>query len=792
MTTRTQRTLLSSFIGVTILSSLAIGLIPAFQKEHGRYLTCRLFPNAIVAENKAWTDACPLRPHDRIVAYRARNGSWQKVSDVQGLHQAVQSRVSPLEVEIDRAGKIEQAWVPTYAPTRAEVAGPAVAAAVVGFILGSIAIALIWTSSSPAVPAVAMYFMCSATALSWTLAGYQRAPHMYVFAAMGGLLWAPAIAHLVLVFPSRLAIVTRAPWLTVLPYVVQASIFLGGRILPIAPEATWLFHKRALYPTTIGLGVLCLVRCILAARSAAPIVQRTRAKAMIVGFTGATAFASSAWLGLLEHVPVGRQAMMQAGFLLSPLSLGYAVARHQLFDIAIDVRRILAKGLYLTTVATVVSSASLVAESMFGSRIPLGHVGALFSAVFAALFLVELVRTRLLGRVDSWTTSRWAHRLAEEEHEFTRTVAQLTDPHTCAAGLADSARRGLDAAGVAVVLCRGDDVDIAHVSGTLPAIDHRELHECVRQAESLVDVAHLLREDLEFPPAIRALQAVGIEAVAPLRTSEGDLVGLLLARARPSESPCTSLHLDFLRRVASQAAIAVHNSRLAEDLLASERFAVIGRMQATLAHDLRKPLGVLEVLAARLPSRMEDRDAAARDAAGIAELAATLRGLLRDVLARAKGGPDPEPGTTTVDTIISRALLAVSPDRDAGCVSIQTAPELPSVRSGGSRLVRAIANVLDNALLAGGPHDVVRVHASASGGLVTIEITDQGPGMDAATVRDALTPFSSTRTEPAGSGLGLASSRDIIEAMGGGLHISSAPGHGTRVVLEVPVRETND
>jgi two-component system, NtrC family, nitrogen regulation sensor histidine kinase NtrY len=96
-------------------------------------------------------------------------------------------------------------------------------------------------------------------------------------------------------------------------------------------------------------------------------------------------------------------------------------------------------------------------------------------------------------------------------------------------------------------------------------------------------------------------------------------------------------------------------------------------------------------------------------------------------------------------------------------------------------------NLLKNALEAGSPPEEVTAAVHVTGdGAVAIEVADRGKGMDGETMSRALLPFYSSK--PSGTGLGLALSREIVEAHGGGLRLQSREGGGTVVTLWLPGR----
>jgi signal transduction histidine kinase len=129
----------------------------------------------------------------------------------------------------------------------------------------------------------------------------------------------------------------------------------------------------------------------------------------------------------------------------------------------------------------------------------------------------------------------------------------------------------------------------------------------------------------------------------------------------------------------------------------------------------------------------------------------------------------------------------VARERAAARVAVRLAPGLPRLRTGGDELARVLANLVDNALRASAPEDVVSVIGIEEAAALCIEVRDRGCGMAAATAARAFEPFFTTRDASGGSGLGLSICRDLVGALGGSIELDSAPGAGTRVWVRLPL-----
>lgn len=197
------------------------------------------------------------------------------------------------------------------------------------------------------------------------------------------------------------------------------------------------------------------------------------------------------------------------------------------------------------------------------------------------------------------------------------------------------------------------------------------------------------------------------------------------------------------------------------------------KLAGDLAHAMKTPLSVLA-------TQMEgSRDPAVVDAL------ARLRDLAERHLARASVEARAMHARTPVGPVLDELAALFARLNAPRSVSV-TAEAPPGVAVGcaADDLQEVVGNLIDNACRFA--RQRVHVTASAGNGRVRIEVSDDGPGLDAASMARLGTRGLRLDERGAGSGLGLSIARDIVEALGGEITFDRDLGGGLRATVELP------
>jgi two-component system sensor histidine kinase HydH len=229
--------------------------------------------------------------------------------------------------------------------------------------------------------------------------------------------------------------------------------------------------------------------------------------------------------------------------------------------------------------------------------------------------------------------------------------------------------------------------------------------------------------------------------------------------------------------------------RLEEEVRRSEKLAAIGKLAASVAHEIRNPLSSIRGFARFLRHELSDRPREQEYAEVMVKEVDRINGVVNDLLtfSRPVGA---ELAPTDPRELLDHTLRLVQVDAQARGVEIHTdiAANLTRVELDANQLTQALLNLLLNALQVSDSGATVELGAAAHGSLLRIWVEDGGPGIPAENMEKVFDPFFTTRER--GTGLGLAIVRTIVENHRGEIRVESPPSgrkHGSRFTICLPV-----
>ena len=243
----------------------------------------------------------------------------------------------------------------------------------------------------------------------------------------------------------------------------------------------------------------------------------------------------------------------------------------------------------------------------------------------------------------------------------------------------------------------------------------------------------------------------------------------------------------------------IKNQKLEKEIHSNEKLVSMGRVVASIAHEIRNPLGIIRSSAELLQKRAEQGDAGTRRILGaIYDESVRLSRTVNDFLDYARPR-QPRRDETDLRQVLEHAVAFLAAEFEKCGVTIdnQVPPGL-LVDGDKDLLYRAFYNILVNAQQAmNGPGSITisseRVPPSSQAGkqenkdgFVRIAFLDSGPGFPRESMKNLLDPFFTTKD--AGTGLGLPIVQSIITGHGGYLELANGENGGALALVYLPAR----
>ncbi len=326
--------------------------------------------------------------------------------------------------------------------------------------------------------------------------------------------------------------------------------------------------------------------------------------------------------------------------------------------------------------------------------------------------------------------------------------------------------------------------------------DRRELQAVVGLTALVCDVPmaaiDLMTSTEQYRVAAVGEVEVAFEASHPLRTPDGLVIGALCVfDDRPRELTTEQLHaLETLsERVVDVLELGLATRRL---VVANERLGAsderLAEFAGQLSHDLKNPLTGVAMSLEMARDEAEDLDDADLlvsliDRAGRG--AERMQRMIDDLLAFARGGSAPEVGEVDLAAVVGEVLEDLAGELAGATIE---ADDLPTVPGDPVQLRVVVQNLLANALkfARDGVEPHVGVTAEQVDGHWRVEVTDNGRGVPEDRREQVFEPFARVDKSVPGTGVGLATCRRIVEAHGGTIGLTEAPGGGATVWFLLP------
>jgi len=524
--------------------------------------------------------------------------------------------------------------------------------------------------------------------------------------------------------------------------------------------------------------------------------------------------------GSLEFLPIFGIDVYPWGHFaipLYPVIMAYAIIRYRLMDTSI----VLEKGLsYLTlfSIAAIPAFGIL----LWAQHRYFGSISFPFSAAMLVVFHFLVLGSYTIKTRAEETIGR---KLFRERHEtagtlsrFSKALVSILDFHTLTVEITQTLKRVMSIRHATLYIwdkqknlyvplsSQRDGILSSHRFGLTDFLPVRLL----RQRDPLV------RDELEYActphsrePLIAQLKSLDAEVCLPFLNTHNRLIGFCMLGPRQTHTGYSAEDVQLLASLGRNAAIALENALLYEDLKQSQlliqrthQLRSLEIMAGGFAHEIRNPLTSIKTFIQLAPHRLGDHGFIKDFGRIVTEDVTRIERLCQEVL-NYSHQPMPQFLQEDVHDIIESCLYATTVKATGKDIRLEKeyASDLPPLRLDRQQLQQVFLNIFFNALEAmkDGAHTLsVRTYAiSKTNGepWAHIEISDSGQGIGPKELEHIFDPFFTTKhqsQEHEGTGLGLAVAHQIILAHGGTIEVSSQVGHGTTFLIALPIAVSKD
>jgi signal transduction histidine kinase len=265
----------------------------------------------------------------------------------------------------------------------------------------------------------------------------------------------------------------------------------------------------------------------------------------------------------------------------------------------------------------------------------------------------------------------------------------------------------------------------------------------------------------------------------------GNVIGVLEAVNKQEGADFADEDIEMMTVLGDQAAVAVQNALLFQQ----------SDLVAEIVHEMRTPLvsimGYADLMQrpdATLPQCHQFACIIQAEAERLNGLASNFLDLARLESGRADMSHDP----VDLNTVIRMAVSVLAPQADAKQIvlSVGVPTDLPFLTGDAQRLHQVMLNLMGNAIKYCRPGDNVTVRAWSDGDRLSVSVADTGPGIPKDALPHLFERFYRVAGEmgkAVGTGLGLTIARQIVEAHGGEIAVSSEEGHGATFTFTLPL-----
>jgi putative PEP-CTERM system histidine kinase len=479
-------------------------------------------------------------------------------------------------------------------------------------------------------------------------------------------------------------------------------------------------------------------------------------------------------------------------FIIAALLIGYSHAfRGSGTRVSIS-RYVLYRSITLLVVGVYLLGLGLVGEGMRYFGVALGRDLTVILAFAGAILLLSILLSEKVQRRTKVYINK--HFYAGNKHDYREEWIKLTSRFSLCSALSDVQEAILTVfaetfgiAGASLYLANREDgryIRVSELAMPKSPVEIRisgELYKYFAQRERVLNLT-----DGEFPLSpseLSTFSQAGAWLVIPL-ISNNKVIGLAMFREQIVREMLIYDDFDLMKVLARQAAQAITNLRLSEEIIEMRAMAAVSKVSTFVIHDLKNLTTSLSLCLDNAEEYIGNPDFQKDFISTIGNSLFKMKSLMQ----RLKAIPEKimlDSGVKNIDRLskdVVAEFVKLRPKR----VLYKGEPVFSRVD--GEEIKKVIVNLVQNALEASPEQGTVMVETGKENGSVCIRVSDTGIGMTEDYLKNHLfRPFRTTKET--GLGIGLYQCRQIVEAHEGKIDVKSEIGKGTVFTIYLPIAE---
>ncbi len=325
------------------------------------------------------------------------------------------------------------------------------------------------------------------------------------------------------------------------------------------------------------------------------------------------------------------------------------------------------------------------------------------------------------------------------------------------------------------------DDDVAYMTGYAPVYDRGEVVAAVGIdiGAGFVDSIHVFTRSVLIFALLSALLTIAVAWGMALKLTRPiqQLVGAARAIGQGKMEQQVASTSDDEIGYLGEAMEEMRRKLVARD-------AQLRQMLGGVAHEIRNPLGGIEIYAGLIAEDLPDGDERKEHILKVIQEVRKLDRVISEFLSFARPAP-PVAERVGVAALVGDAAFLLAPDMERAAVTCRREIDADlSIYADPEQIKRMLFNLMKNAVQAMRDGGTLTVAAHAQGDAVCIEVVDDGPGMPTDVRARLFEPFFTTKEQ--GSGLGLAVVSQTVNDNGGRIELESDEGQGTVFKIFLP------